>query len=129
MIWTASFSTSVSRTSILLSAATTARAASPSRSTSARIEAAMADSASPPISAMLARSRLRSSSKALSVWPVVAMFVRSSAVAAGDVILGSLDPRIGEDLRRLAIFDELAEVEESGALRDPRRLLHVVGDD
>ena len=29
----------------------------------------------------------------------------------------------------LAIFDQLAEVEEGGALRHARRLLHVVGDD
>ena len=37
--------------------------------------------------------------------------------------------RIGEDLARLAIFDQLAEVEKGGALRHARGLLHVVGDD
>ena len=37
--------------------------------------------------------------------------------------------RVGEDVRGLAVFDQLAEVEEGGALRHARRLLHVVRDD
>src|SRR3712207_2420014 len=87
----------------------------------------MAASARPPICAIVARSWSRSWSKALTVWAL--MRLGSSAVAAGDVILGAGLAGIGEDFGRLAIFDEVAEVEKGGLLRDPRRLLHVVGDD
>ena len=40
-----------------------------------------------------------------------------------------LSSRVGEDLVGRALLDQLAEVEEGGALRDARRLLHRVGDD
>src|SRR6266545_7481449 len=79
---------------------------------------------------MRARSRSMSSSNALSVCPLACCIVLlRSAVAAGDIVLGALLARVGEDLRRLAILDELAEVEESGALRNARGLLHIVGND
>ena len=55
--------------------------------------------------------------------------VLRSAVAAGDIILGALLPRIGEDVRGRAIFDQRAEVEKGGALRHARRLLHVMRHD
>src|SRR5260370_6060982 len=54
------------------------------------------------------------------LWPALAK-------APGDV---SLCPRIagrGEELRRRAEFDELAEQQESGEITDAGGLLHVVG--
>src|SRR5215210_3527303 len=79
---------------------------------------------------MSARSRSMSSSNALSVCPLpCCISLLRSAVAAGDVILRPLPARVGEDLGRLAIFDKLAEVKKGSALRDARRLLHVVRDD
>src|SRR4051794_20255705 len=86
-------------------------------------------SARPPIWLMSARSRSMSSSNALSVCPLACcMSLLRSAIAAGDIIRRAPLARIGEDLRRLAVFDHLAEVEESGPLRHSRGLLHVVGD-
>src|SRR5438045_1298975 len=79
---------------------------------------------------MSARSRSMSSSNALSVCPLACcMFLLRSAVAAGNIVLSARFARIGEDFRRFAIFDKLAEVEEGGALRDTRRLLHIVSHD
>src|SRR3546814_18411665 len=52
-----------------------------------------------------------------------------SAVAAGDVILGTGFARVGEDFRRVAIFDQIAEMENRRLLADARSLLHIVGDD
>src|SRR6266511_1421957 len=58
--------------------------------------------------------------------------------AAGDVVLGALLRRIGEDLVGVVVFDEptvaypgVVDVggEERGAVGDPGRLLHVVGGD
>src|SRR3546814_9937287 len=89
----------------------------------------MAASARPPICAIEARSWSRSWSKALTVCALVPMGGPFSAVTACDVVLGARLARVGEDFRSVAIFDEVAEVEESGALRDTRGLLHVVGDD
>src|ERR1700710_2673418 len=58
-----------------------------------------------------------------------------SAEPSGDVVLGPLLGGIGEDLLRGTHLDELTrladagEIEERGAVGDPRRLLHVVRDD
>src|SRR5438128_2105314 len=52
-----------------------------------------------------------------------------SAETAGDVVLGFALLRAREDLRGLADLHEVAQVEESRALRDARGLLHVVRDD
>ena len=52
-----------------------------------------------------------------------------SAKPAGDVLLGSLVIRRGEDLLGRAIFDQLAQIHEGGIVAGARRLLHVVGDD
>src|SRR3954469_13431514 len=58
-----------------------------------------------------------------------------SAEPAGDVVLGTPLARVGEDLLGVVDLDQLAgladpgQVEERGALADPGRLLHVVGDD
>src|SRR5207248_5217080 len=52
-----------------------------------------------------------------------------SAVTAGDIVPGPLLVRVGEDLAGLPELDQLAQVEEGGALRNARRLLHVVGED
>src|SRR6476661_8085158 len=90
----------------------------------------MACSARPPIWLMSARSRSMSSSNAFSVCPLACCIMSlRSAIAARDVILSAPFARIGEDLGRLAIFDELAEVEERRPLRHARGLLHVVRDD
>src|SRR5437764_458049 len=54
---------------------------------------------------------------------------------AGDVVLGALLRRVGEDLLRGVGFDEIAGLagttqgEERGGVGDARSLLHVVRDD
>src|SRR5262249_29782904 len=52
-----------------------------------------------------------------------------SAEPAGDVVLCLALSRAREEGGRVVDLDELAHVEEAGALRDARRLLHAVGDD
>src|SRR5690606_33825734 len=64
---------------------------------------------------------------------------RLSADPAAEVRLGAPVRRVGEDLARLAVLHQLAvpvplvrgrlHREERGQVRDPGRLLHVVGDD
>ena len=49
--------------------------------------------------------------------------------APRDIRLSLLLLRVGEYLRRLAPFNELAQVEEGGPVGDARGLLHVVRDD
>src|SRR6185369_12850293 len=79
---------------------------------------------------MSARRRSMSSSNALSVCPLACCIVLlRSAVAAGNIVLRALLTRVCEDFRRLARFDQLAEVKESGPLRHARGLLPVVGAD
>src|SRR3990167_11362723 len=50
-----------------------------------------------------------------------------SAVAAGDVVLGLLHLRVGEQRIGISELDQFAHVHEGGVIRHPRRLLHVVG--
>src|SRR4051794_41626844 len=57
------------------------------------------------------------------------MALPPSAEAAGDVVLRALLAGRHEDAACRAELDDLAEIHESGLLRDTRRLLHVVGDD
>src|SRR6266852_1107617 len=52
-----------------------------------------------------------------------------SAEAAGDVVLGALVGRGGEDVLRLAELDELAQEHEGGVVGDAGGLLHVMGHD
>src|SRR3954452_499275 len=77
---------------------------------------------------MSARNRSMSSSNALMVCPLACcMLLLRSAVAAGDIVLRARFTRVGKDSRRLAVFNEFAEMEESSALGDARGLLHIVG--
>src|SRR3546814_6582933 len=80
---------------------------------------------------MSARNASRSSPKALTVCPVVVAMnpPPHSAVAAGDGVLRAGCARIGEDIRRVAIFHQCAEMEKGGFLTDARRLLNIVRDD
>ncbi|PAV92986.1 hypothetical protein WR25_06722 [Diploscapter pachys] len=61
--------------------------------------------------------------------------LRDHAAQLADIGVECLDlagpflPRVGEDVAGRAAFDQLAEVEEGGALGDARGLLHVVRDD
>src|SRR5215218_8385609 len=89
---------------------------------------------SPP---MTAASRRASSSWKCARWPN--RRPPGSAELAGDVLLGPLIVRRGEDLVGGGVLDELADPlglvraqvdrEERGAVRHAGRLLHVVGDD
>src|ERR1700721_999841 len=56
-------------------------------------------------------------------------FTGCSTEAAGDVIFGQLLLRIGENQIRRADLDQIALMEIGGTLRNPRRLLHIVGHD
>src|SRR4051812_24989648 len=130
MSWTARRSVSISSTSSFLSSATTRSAPSVSRWIRQRMASPIECSARPPIWLMSARNRSMSSSNAFSVCPLACCIILlRSAVAAGNIVLGALLARVREDLRRFAVFNQLAEVEECSALRDSRRLLHVMGDD
>src|SRR3546814_14259 len=134
MVWTASCSTSASSASIFLSPSTTCAARLWSPLPSAVIAWSSACSARPPISLIRPRRRFRSSSKALTVCSLTIAIVTSfrgygSAITPGDIILGAVLLRVGEDIGGLAIFDQRPEVEKGGALRHAGRLLHIVGDD
>src|SRR3546814_4161706 len=52
-----------------------------------------------------------------------------SAVAASDIILRPFLARVGEDVRRYAIFHQCSQMEESRSLRHAGGLLHIMGDD
>src|SRR5260221_10481753 len=52
-----------------------------------------------------------------------------SAEAAGDVVLGTFVPGRSEYLVGIADFDQVAQMEKRGQLRNPRRLLHRMGHD
>src|SRR5215217_4911293 len=83
-------------------------------------------SAMPPMRSTSAASWLSSSSYDLTICPFMS---GSSAEAAGDVVLGAGLARVREDLFGRTDLDQLAEVEEGGALRHPGGLGHRVGDD
>src|SRR3982750_1439321 len=130
MSCTARRSVSTSSASSFLSSAMTFSAPSVSRWTRQRMASSIECSASPPIWLMSARNRSMSSSNAFSVCPLACCItLLRSAIAAGNIVLGAPLARVREDLRRFAVLDQLAEVKECGALRNPRGLLHVVSDD
>src|ERR1700731_3629831 len=52
-----------------------------------------------------------------------------SAEPTGDVVFRQLLLRVGKNQSRRADFDQVAEMEIRGALRYPRRLLHIVRHD
>src|SRR5215470_18502041 len=120
------------RRSILASSAMMLRDRSASCRLSASIALPISRSARPPISAIMRDSSWRSASNALWVCSVItisSLRLLASAEAAGDVVLGPPVRGRGEHLARGVELDHLAEIHEGGVVRDPRRLLHVVGDD
>src|SRR3954471_13912257 len=132
MVRTAFSSISCCNASMVGSAATTRIARLASRRVSAWIASAISRSARPPISATLRVSSCRSPSNALAVCSFkFIMSVQSppSAEAAGDVILGAPVVRRGEHPAGGVELDQLTEIHKGGEIRDPRGLLHVVGDD
>src|ERR1700712_950944 len=98
-----------------------------SRRIKASTDSTIMRSTRPPISATSRVSSCRSLSNALAVCSEAISI--SLAEPAGNVLLGSSIARRREDLVGLVEFDQLAEIHESGLVRDARRLLHVMGDD
>src|SRR3981081_204957 len=126
MVNTARSSITCCRLSISASAATTRLPSATSRRISASTDSTIMRSARPPISATSRVNSCRSLSNALAVCSEA--ICRSSAAPAGDVVLGTSIARRREDLAGLVEFDQLTEIHEGGLVRDPRGLLHVVGD-
>src|SRR3982751_6872083 len=106
------------------SPASTSSSSPGSRSVSARTAERTRSSASPPIWS----SRALSSSS--SSWKCgTGGFPIRLSKPSGDVVFGELLPGVREDAIGRADFHQAPEPEERGAIRDARRLLHVVGDD
>src|SRR5262245_31666338 len=84
-------------------------------------------SARPPMRSSSSLSTASSWSKCRSN-PCLPFLRDGLAEASSDVVLGELLARAGEEVRRLAHLDQLAQQHERGAVRDARRLLHVVRD-
>src|SRR5688572_8590379 len=106
------------------SSAMTLRARSSLRSTSALMALAS------EVSAWLAMVRSFCFKAAISCSKCRVIFdQQSSAEAARDIIFGLLFRGICKDFPRAVVFDQLAEIEESGVIGDARGLLHVVRDD
>src|SRR6266545_6119396 len=93
------------------------------RSTSACIAWRIWSSTSPPMASSVCFSASSSS------WKCRVMGPSALAEPAGDVVLGLLLARIGEQLARHTELHQLAQEHESRVVRYARRLLHVVGDD
>src|SRR5580704_14183308 len=127
MVNTARSSITRCRLSISASAATTRWPSAISRRISASTESTIMRSARPPISATSRVNSCRSLSNALAVCSEAMSL--SSAEPAGDVVLGASIARRGEDLVGVVEFDQLTKIHERGLVRDPRGLLHVMGDD
>src|SRR5688572_8782186 len=53
----------------------------------------------------------------------------NSSEASGDIVFSLFLGRVGEDLSRQVIFNEFAQIEEGGEIRNAGRLLHIMGDD
>src|SRR5262245_12006233 len=125
-------SISTSSRSISRSARSTSRATSASRSITACTALSRIASARLPMRRRVSRSSWSTGSTArlIEAPPYSSWYPAApSSVAPGDVVAGPLHPRIGEDLGRGPVLHQLPEVEEGGALRDARRLLHVVRHD
>ena len=81
--------------------------------------------------------RVREDGRVVNVHALIAVGVNAewSAEPAGNVVLGGLLVRVGENLLRVVDFDQPAglagglEVKERGLIADPGGLLHVVGHD
>src|SRR5215211_5658066 len=119
-----------------MSVAITRWASAPSRLARASTESAISFSARPPISETLRASSCRSTSKALAVCSDIMANLAFPPVgfsplpeAAGDVVLRAPVSRRGEYLAGGVEFDQLAEIHKGREVGNPRRLLHVVGDD
>src|SRR5436853_2287465 len=108
-------------TSFLIVTSASAR----SRFTSASMALPICFSTSPPMVRMFWRRSLSSSS----YWRSVCVVIVGSPEATGDVILGLLFLRRGEDLLGGAELDQPPEVHERGVVRNPGGLLHAVGHD
>src|SRR3989442_6311293 len=100
----------------------TSRASGSSRSTRARMTRRICSSTSAPIASSVCLSPSSSSWKCRCI-------EAASAEPTRDVILRPLVLRRGEQPGRRPDLHQLAEQEESRAVRHPRRLLHVVRDD
>src|SRR5262245_30904125 len=124
-------SISTSSRSISTSACSTCRASSALRSITACTALSRIASARLPIRSRVSRSSWRTGSTARVIArpPSPECPAPLSSVAPGDVVARPLDARVGEDLGSGPVLHELAEMEEGGALRDARRLLHVVRHD
>src|SRR5262245_2400216 len=94
-----------------------------SRSSNADMTRRICSSTSPPMASSVCLSASSSS------WKCRCMPSLRSTEAAGDVVLGPLVPRIGEQLARHAELHQLAQQQEPRVVRHPGRLLHVVGHD
>src|SRR6266436_4784905 len=103
----------------------TSWASSLSRSVSARITRRIWSSTRPPMASSVCLSASSSSWKCRCIGPSSPPLSEPT----GDVVLGLLLVRGREQLLRHAELHELAHQKEPGPLGDPRRLLHVVGDD
>src|SRR5271155_2233352 len=126
MVNTARSSITRCKLSISASATTTRLPSATSRRISASTDSTIMRSARPPISATSRVNSCRSLSNALAVCSET-MFP-SSAEPAGNVVLGPSIARRGEDLVGFVEFDKLTEIHEGGLFRDPRGLLHIMGD-
>src|SRR5262245_27470513 len=143
MVSTALSSISCCKASIFTSTAETRCANAVSRFASASTESATCFSARPPISATMRARSCRSESKAFIVWSDIVVIVRSLSLwpnhlsvrnqalaeTAGDVILGAVIGRTGEDTGGFPELDQLAEIHESREVGDACGLLHIVGHD
>src|SRR6056297_1255453 len=114
-----------SSSSIVLSLARTLSASSWSRVSNAWAESRMACSTSPPIFMIRAWIPSRSRSNALAICSWFTILSNPS----GDVAFGAAVFGVCENLRRIAVFHEVAQVKERGFLADARGLLHRVGHD
>src|SRR5512137_1330981 len=124
-------STSISRLLTADSRSRTWRAGFSSRSLSPRTARSICSSARQAIRTSFSLRALSSSSKGRSVMGIVVPpgSGPGSAEPPGDVVLGQLVRRVGEDLFRPVELDKLSKHHEGGVVGDPGRLLHVVGDD
>src|ERR1700693_138518 len=131
MVNTARSSITRCRLSISASAMTTRLPSATSRRINASTDSTIMRSASPPISATSRVNSCRSLSNALAVWSDCISYspaICASAEAAGDVVLGAAVVRRRKYPVGLVELDQFTKIHEGRAVGDPRRLLHVMGD-
>src|SRR6187551_251969 len=112
---------------MVLSSSIVLRASSTLRSTYARMASVSTSSTCAPMSKT--RSRRLSSSPSYSRSVCRRSISFPSAEAARDVVFSALFLGAREDHVRAVMLDELTQIEKCRKIRDPRRLLHVVGHD